>query len=167
MENSTLSGNPVTDLSSVADIARPSERAGPFTESEKFVVFQIENEFFGVPAVAVKEVAQPIPVSPLPTSPAWLHGLANLRGEIVAMVNLKYRGSSAHISQKSKIVVFRPPEFDTPVGFIADKISEIVSVAKPEITPDEDPNLVGTTTVNSNKVRLFNVERLFSSLVSE
>lgn len=107
MENLTLSVNADIDLSSVLDLNDPDENIGSVSECEKFVVFQIEGEFFALPAVAVKEVAHPLPLTHLPDSPTWLQGLSNLRGDIVAIVNFNLGKSAPRITPKSKIVIFK------------------------------------------------------------
>jgi chemotaxis signal transduction protein len=163
MENLTLSEQSDIDLFLVPNIAEPTKPIEPVTESEKFVIFQIDDGFFAVPAVSVTEVAQPMAVTALPGSPKWLQGLSNLRGEIVAIVNFEYRKAILRVTQKSKCVVFRPKQMDTPVGFIADRIAEIVSVPENAIRPSEDPNLRGTTEVNSVAIGILDTEKLFAS----
>ena len=164
MENLTLSVNADIDLSSVLDLSDQDENIGAVSDCEKFVVFQIEDEFFAVPAVAVKEVTHPLPVTALPDSPNWLQGISNLRGEIVAIVNLNHRKSAPRISPKSKIVILKTAKFDTLVGFFADRISEIVAIAGSSIERTEDPNILGRATINANSVGLFDIDRLFASI---
>jgi purine-binding chemotaxis protein CheW len=163
MENLTLSEQPEIDLFSFPDFADQTTQIEPVIESEKFVIFQIDDGFFAVRAVSVTEVAQPMAVTALPKSPKWLQGLSNLRGEIVAIINLEYRRATPRVTPKSKFVVFRPKQMDTPVGFIADRIAEIVSVTANAIRPSDDPNLLGTTEVNSVTIGLLDTDKLFAS----
>ncbi|MBK7707991.1 MAG: purine-binding chemotaxis protein CheW [Acidobacteria bacterium] len=164
MENLTLSVNADIDLSSVLDLNDPDENIGSVSECEKFVVFQIEGEFFALPAVAVKEVAHPLPLTHLPDSPTWLQGLSNLRGDIVAIVNFNLGKSAPRITPKSKIVIFKTPQFDTLVGILADKISEIVAIPGSSIERTEDPNILARATINGNSIGLFDIDRFFASI---
>lgn len=135
------------------------------SDIEKFVVFQIDDEFFAVPVTGVSEVAQSLPLTALPNSPAWLHGVANLRGELLAVINLDYRKSPPKVLPKSKIVVFRPTEYDNPIGLVADRICEVVPIRSSAIEPADDPNLIGRIKLNTHSVRLFDTEKLFSSTI--
>ena len=56
------------------------------TDGEKFVVFFLEGELFALPAAQITEIVRPLDFTPLPNSPAWLHGIANLRGEIAKTI---------------------------------------------------------------------------------
>lgn len=153
------------DLTSVLELPASLTSEVPDSKIEKFVVFQVDDDFFGVPATGVKEVALPQPITLLPGSPVWLHGLANLRGEIVAIANFPYRRNPFRISSRSKIVVFRLAEFDTLVGFVVDKISEIVAIRGSDVKPSADVNIQGVAKLNSADVGILDVDRLFSSLV--
>lgn len=160
MNITATDGGPAIDLSSVLEYPEIDLAGNSSAEAVKFVIFQIDDEFFGVPATSVTEVALPLPVTILPNSPDWLSGLINLRGEIVAVVRLQYRKGPERLSTRSKLIVFRPERFDTPIAFVADKISEIVAVPPEVIETAADSNLTGLARVNSNRVRLLDVERL-------
>jgi len=162
MENPVPSVSPaVPVLNSTAVHAQPEQNP----EIEKFVVFQIDDEFFAVPVTDVSEVAQSLPLTALPKSPAWLHGVANLRGELLAVIDLDYRKSQTKILPKSKIVVFRPSVFDHPIGLVADRICEFVPIRVSAIEPAEDPNLIGRISHNSNSVGLFDTAKLFAASI--
>jgi purine-binding chemotaxis protein CheW len=158
-------GGPAIDLSSVLEPTEPELTGNTTANGAKFVIFQIDDEFFGVPATSVTEVAHPLAVTALPNSPDWLSGLINLRGDIVAVARLRYRTGTERLTAKSKLIVFRPVRFDTPIAFVADKIAEIVSVADDAIETAADSNLIGLTRVNSNRVRLLDLDRLFDGFL--
>lgn len=160
--------NPVLSVSPAASVLNPpAPHAQPEQnpEIEKFVVFQIDDEFFAVPVTVVSEVAQSLPLTVLPNSPPWLHGVANLRGELLAVINLEYRKSQTKILPKSKIVVFRPSVYDHPIGIVADRICEVVPIRSSAIEPAEDPNLTGRIRLNTNSVGLLDASRLFAATI--
>ncbi len=156
---------PAIDIDLASALPDSLAPESPDSNIEKFVVFQVDDDFFGVPAISVKEVALPQATASLPGAPAWLHGLANLRGEIVAIANFPFRRNAFRISSRSKIVVFRLAAFDTLVGFVVDKISEVVAIRGGDVRPSTDADVQGVATLNSADVRILDVDRLFNSLV--
>ncbi len=162
MENSAQSPRPAAPVLNPQAAAAQNESV---SDIEKFVVFQIDDGFFAVPVTDVSEVAQSLPLSALPHSPAWLHGVANLRGELLAVINLDYRKSQAKVLPKSKIVVFRPAEYDNPIGLVADRICEVVPIRSSAIEPADDPNLIGRISLNTHSVGLFDTGKLFSATI--
>lgn len=99
------------------------------TPGEKFVVFFLSNKLYGILAREVAEVSQPLEIAALPNAPGWLLGIANLRGEIIAIANLpKILGENFPISTaKTKLLVLKTKNFDTAIAFPVDKLTEIVA----------------------------------------
>lgn len=170
MNNTTPNIEPMFDLSSL-DL--PELTSSFFTDKqtansdgEKFVVFFLDDGSFAVSANQVTEVVRPLPFTPLPNSPVWLGGIANLRGEIISVLNLSQicNKQSAPASPKSKLIVLRPKIFDSPIAFPVDKLSEIITLAKDEIEPAEDSRFFGKAAHHSGVVYLLDTEKLFSSL---
>src|ERR1700743_2669808 len=58
-------------------------------ESAQFVTFHVADLFFGIEAVRVQEVLRYQEMTPIPLSPEAIRGLINLRGQIVAAVDMR------------------------------------------------------------------------------
>lgn len=152
------------DLTNFTDF---SDKSSSNPQSEKFVVFSMDGELFAVSSQLVTEVVQPLTVTALPNSPEWLYGIANLRGEIVSVLNLSKlcRRKPSVFSPKTKLIIFRPTFFDSPVAFSVDRISEIVGFEAENLTFAEEPFILGKAALNSNSVNLLDTEKIFSSLL--
>ena len=137
------------------------------TDGEKFVVFFLGDELYAVHAARVAEIVRPLEYTPLPNSPDWLHGIANLRGEIVSVLNLsKICGkASARDSSKSKLIVLKTNHGASAVAFPVDRLSEIITLAVEQIQPPEDLRLLGCAVYKTASVSLLDTEKLFASLV--
>lgn len=75
------------------DILRLVAQADPALPSTspaggKIVCFQLGEQIFGLPICAVKETIAPRPLTRLPLCPDFLLGLLNLRGDVVAVLDL-------------------------------------------------------------------------------
>ena len=55
------------------------------------LLFPVGPEWFALPLSAVREVIPSQTVTRLPGSPPWLHGLTNLRGELVPVIDVAIR----------------------------------------------------------------------------
>ncbi len=137
------------------------------SDGEKFVVFFLDDEFFAVQAREVAEIVRPLDFTPLPNSPAWLYGIANLRGEIISVLNLsKICGkTSANGSAKSKLIVLKSKHCAAAVAFPVDRLSEIITFAPEDIEPAEDVRFFGQAVHKTACVQLLDTENLFSTLV--
>ena len=136
-------------------------------DGEKFVVFFLDDTLFAIPAREVTEVIRPLRYTPLPNSPSWLAGIANLRGEIIPVINLAQfcHKQAAPVSAKSKFIVLRPRVYDSPVAFPIDKLNEIVTLHRDEISFEAVSYFFGESVYKSSPVYLLDTNRIFSSLL--
>ena len=147
---------------SFSDDEKSAQKSG-----EKFVVFVLGDEFFAVSAKQVAEVVQPLPLTTLPNVPEWLLGMANLRGNIISVVNLLklWDKKTLPVSSKTKFIVLRSQDSDSSVAFTVDKLSEIVNLPNDDIQfIKDDKSLYGKAIHKSNILHLIDTEKLISSL---
>lgn len=138
---------------------------------ERFVVFFLSEQLYGISAQNVAEVSQPVPIAALPNAPEWLSGIGNLRGEIMAVVDLPtIVGERSKIaSPKTKLIVLNTKKYDTAIAFPADKLCEIVILdEKNFITAggEKSPYVSASFTYQSNIVRLIDCDKLLKSLAA-
>ena len=57
----------------------------------QFIVFKLANEEYAIPIEDVKEVTHTPLISKMPKSPSFIKGVANIRGEIIAVLDLEER----------------------------------------------------------------------------
>jgi chemotaxis signal transduction protein len=147
------------------------DRPQPVKNGEKFVSFSLGDAIFAVRASAVAEVSHPLPVTPLPGSPKALIGIAPLRGEIVAVIDLKTlvdeRSQNAAPKPKTLILKANGSDSETPVAFPVDKIGEIITLPLTDVKPianGASPFISGQTGHGSAMIRIVDCGRLSSVL---
>ncbi len=157
------------DFTNLTNSFLPDEIKSP-SNGVKYLVFFLDEELYAVSTKEVAEVASPLQTTPLPNTPEWLIGIANLRNEIISVVSLptllKKQNSTA--SPKSKLIVLQSPNSAPYVAFRADRLSEIISLRKDEIQLDEDEKLScisGKAVHLSNHLTLIDTEKILSSLI--
>ncbi|WP_051345840.1 chemotaxis protein CheW [Thermodesulfovibrio yellowstonii] len=106
-----------------------------FEEEEKlseYVTFVIENESFAINMAPVQEIIRVPEMVHVPKSPPSLMGLANLRGSILPIINLRkvFGISSREIDESSRIIVIN---LGQPLGFLVDRVLSVINVEESAI----------------------------------
>ncbi|OQX77618.1 MAG: hypothetical protein B6D64_08010 [Bacteroidetes bacterium 4484_276] len=57
---------------------------------KKLVVFQIDNQRFALPLPVVERVVQVVEIFPLPKMSDYVHGIINLHGKIIPVINMRF-----------------------------------------------------------------------------
>jgi purine-binding chemotaxis protein CheW len=103
-------------------------------DARQFVIFHVKNEMFAVPLAEVKEIIRMPNVVRMPLSPAALEGLANLRGTVLPVINLRsvFGFDSAAHDDATRVVVL---DQGRPVGLVVDRMANVVTVEADDIEP--------------------------------
>lgn len=110
------------------------ESANAFTE---VIVFELLGKEYAFEAEHVAEIIDFVPTTTVALSDELIDGIINIRGQIVAIVSLhKKLGIESKKYQNSKIIICGINE--TRVGFIVDKISDILSVKATDIKEQDE-----------------------------
>jgi purine-binding chemotaxis protein CheW len=112
------------------------------TQELQLVIFKIGKEEFGVAINQVREIVRLVPITPVPKAPVFVEGVVNLRGQILAVVDLATRLSlkGDDRSEKTRIIVVEV-EGHT-VGMIVDEVTEVLRLASESI--DQTPELIAS-----------------------
>jgi purine-binding chemotaxis protein CheW len=117
---------------------------GQSGENEKFVIFQLGDEHYGLPVAAVDEVVRcPDHLTRVPRAPSFVEGVMNLRGKVVPVIDQRRRFSVAgDLSlDRCRVIIVELDGFQT--GFVVDRVSDVLAVptadlrSAPELTADE------------------------------
>lgn len=135
---------------------------------EKFVVFEIENTLYAIPSGRVAEVVRMLPVTVIPNIPGWFLGIANLRGDILSVIDLAgvIGDKPADSSTKSKLVVLSSENTETNLAFKVERLREIVALSEEQIespSPDQK-HLAGIADYKSTELKLLDVQAIISTL---
>lgn len=109
-------------------------------EETQLVVFKIGDEEFGVNIHQVREIVRLVPITPIPRAPGFIEGVVNLRGQILAVIDLakKLDLVSQSRSEKTRIVVVEVE--DNTVGMIVDEVTEVLRMSNTQI--ESTPSII-------------------------
>lgn len=114
--------------------AEASDDAQDVGHDNQFVTFAVAGEMFAVPMGPVQEIIRVPEVARLPLAPAVLDGLANLRGRVLPIINLRrlfHCPTQAHDDATRAVVI----NLGQPLGFVVDRVASVLSVEPHEIEP--------------------------------
>ena len=114
----------------------------------QIVGLRIGRETLGVPISLVREIVRVPEITPVPNAPEHIEGVINLRGKVIAVMDLSKRFGEAAVerSSKSRIVVVELEE--RLVGLLVNSASEVLRISPSDIEapqnvfPNEDMNYV-------------------------
>ena len=108
---------------------------------KSFVGFVVGNIAYAVPIASVREIVNPVLLSELPHAPPAVAGVADHRGEIVPIIDLRTRFGLAPIGdpRKSKWILLEVEGHG--VGLAVDRVTEVFGNGAAEIKP---PPQLGT-----------------------
>jgi len=103
----------------------------------EFVTFLIADEAFAINMAPVQEIIRVPQVVKVPKSPPSLMGLANLRGKVLPVVNLKtiFGVAQEEVDELNRVIVV---DFGQMVGFLVDKVASVINVDESKIESSSD-----------------------------
>ncbi len=101
----------------------------------QMVSFVLNEEEFGVDILKVQEIIRIVELTRVPNAPHFVEGVINLRGRIVPVIDLRKRFGlpQNELDKNSRIVIVAVNNL--VVGFLVDKVKEVLRVPKAVIEP--------------------------------
>lgn len=101
----------------------------------KIYNFHLNSEWYGIPIEFVREIAPLLRATAVPGTPDYVAGVVNLRGEVVAVLNLKrlleLPPSPGHKSSHILIVCCQ----ELVMGFLVDDVADMMEIALDKLEP--------------------------------
>ncbi len=103
-------------------------------KQDKLVLaFNLSAAEFGLDISCVREVLKPQTIHPFPNAPAFIEGVIELRGHIIAVMDLGkiFNIKVSAESPRTRIILCRTKNFI--IGLIVDNVSEVISLSQDDI----------------------------------
>lgn len=135
---------------------------------KQYVVFQLEDELYGVDIHQVTRIEKMMPLTRVPNAPPFVLGVCNLRGSVIPVIELKKRlGLPSHPDENAKVIIVNIGK--QLVGMIIDASVDVTSLDSSEIEPS--PSLVtgvdarfiqGVAKISNRLLIILDMERVLS-----
>ena len=124
---------------------------GTAEQTEESIVqmasFRVGNEEYVIDIMRIKEIINPLKITPVPSSSDLIEGMINLRGVIIPIVDLRTRfrvPKEGWVKQPKYIIVAVSGRI---VGIVVDEVLEVVRITRnlikpsPEISQGREPGI--------------------------
>jgi purine-binding chemotaxis protein CheW len=113
--------------------------------STQYLTFLVAGEEYAVNILKVKEIIEYDTVTAVPNTAPWIRGVTNLRGNVVAVIDLAVKfGLPASQASRFSCIVITEVSYDEEtltLGVMADSVSQVLDFPENEI---ESPPPFGT-----------------------
>jgi purine-binding chemotaxis protein CheW len=96
--------------------------------SRQFATFEVADQLFGVEVHTVQEVLSYNEYTPVPLAPPAVGGLFNLRGQVIAAVDLRVQLGLARQAMQGPVMNVILRGDGEPVSLLVDRIGEVVDL---------------------------------------
>ncbi|MEW6683649.1 MAG: chemotaxis protein CheW [Nitrospirota bacterium] len=144
-------------------------------ETAQYLTFTLAGEEYAVSILKVREIIRYDPtLTTVPTMPAWVRGVINLRGSVVPVIDLavKLGVPSGAITNRTCVVVVEAlvNGDHTVAGIMADSVSEVKVLAPGDVepppefgTPIRGDLLKGLGKIGARFVLILDIDRVLST----
>ncbi len=139
--------------------------------NSQYVTFYVADEVFGFPMASVLEIIRLPETIHVPLTPGALVGLANLRGSVLPVIDLRHllQLDKGDYNDATRIIV---TDVGTPVGLVVDRVARVMEVEHERIDNGEQVHSSINTAYLSGVIKSDSGEPLiqllnFESLISQ
>jgi purine-binding chemotaxis protein CheW len=137
---------------------------------ERVILFALGTTTFAVAARNVREVDRAPEVTPVPGVPIWLNGVANLRGDLISVVDLRAFLGVEAAAPAGRMLVVASDTGEIVSAFLVDAVPGMALVASSDLMrPDAisdariQPYIVGIVEHEGHLVTVLDAERILNA----
>ena len=145
-------------------------------DTEQLLTFIVAGEEYGVDILRVQEIRGWSNPMPIPNTPPYIKGVINIRGDVVAIADLRERLGLPRLPYGPTTVVVvlhvRTNGSERVMGVIGDAMSDVTNVpasaikAPPQFRAGETSVAKGIVTLETKMITILDVDRIFDSAES-
>ncbi|MBY2477968.1 chemotaxis protein CheW [Clostridioides difficile] len=135
----------------------------------KYLKFKVDEQDFGIEIEKVVEIVGNQEIIFIPELPTYSKGIINLRGKIIPIIDMRLRLKKIDLIITNCIYIVVIETKDLLVGFMVDKVDEIISLEKSQISPPprvtleySDYFVSGIGEIESKIITLLDLEKLLT-----
>ncbi|HBC97778.1 MAG TPA: chemotaxis protein CheW [Clostridium sp.] len=106
---------------------------GEDTQKDKYLIFILANEFYGIDIKYVIEIIGIQPISKIPELPEYIKGIINLRGKIIPIMDVRLRFKEEYREYNNRTCIVVIEVEDVTIGLVVDSVLEVVDIPDFEI----------------------------------
>lgn len=144
--------------------------AAKTTEENEVLSFRLGKEEYAISILKVQEIRGYEEPTLLPSAPACIKGIQNLRGSIVPIVDMRilFKLGEPTYDQFTVVIVLNIKNH--VIGMVVDSVSDVVTLEPEQVRPapemgstTEGDYITGLGTIDERMLILLDIDRLMSS----
>lgn len=164
------------EVAGVAGVTAMGESEGQATATEtdeaRYLLFTLADTRYAAKVGHVIEIATIPELTPVPNVPNWVRGVANLRGEILAVLDFRLFLGLEPLGQSDagRMLVTRTGHDDLTAGLVVDAVNGVTTLRTAELQPPTSPIedklsafLLGVQEHDGRLVAALDLERLLTA----
>ena len=97
-------------------------------EQDQYLVFSVKGQEFAFQTIRVQEITSWLETSDVPNAPAYIEGIASLRGRLATVLDFRKRFGFPvkERDEDTRVIVVEQEDF--PIGIIVDSVDEVLQI---------------------------------------
>lgn len=116
-------------------MSRPTQFGDGVSDQLQLVTFSIGGEEFGVEILKVQEIVRSMEMTRVPSAPAFVEGVVNLRGRVIPIIDMRKRFGLERKDHDSRTRIIVIDMNGVVTGFVVDSVSEVLRLPRNTIEP--------------------------------
>lgn len=136
----------------------------------KYLSFFLGGEEYGLEILKVHEIIGVLPVTRVPRTPGYIRGVINLRGKVIAIMDLRLRFGMEPAEDTEQTCIIVVQVGGVQVGIVVDRVSEVLDIGEadvedaPSFGVDVDTDyLIGIAKTGGRVRLLLEIDRVLSA----
>jgi purine-binding chemotaxis protein CheW len=119
----------------MSPVLPPPAAGGAGAAGVQLCTFRVAGEDFAIDIMRVREIIQPVELTPVPEAPAHVAGVLRFRGEVVPVVDLRRRLGlpAGPPSRRARFVVVKVA--GGLLGLMVDEVGEVLRLTRGDLRP--------------------------------
>jgi purine-binding chemotaxis protein CheW len=142
--------------------------------TNKYLIFTINNEDYGIPISKVREVIRYVSITPIHEASMFLKGVINLRGKIIPIIDMRAKFGINFKDYNDRtifiIVDVSGAKDIINIGIAVDSVHDVIDMKEGDLekTPDiglklKSQYLYGIAKVNDEMLMILNMDKILTS----
>ena len=140
----------------------------------RYLTFMLGTDSYGLPVLNVREIIRLCPITPVPRMPDYVKGVINLRGTVIAVIDLraKFEMPASTLGDRCCVIIVQIRSLtggaSTLMGAVVDAVEEVVNLGASDIEPTPDFGgtldtryMLGVATIRGGVKTLLDIEKIF------
>jgi len=109
------------------------------TQSTQYITFRLGDELFAINVAQVREVLDLTEITKVPSAPAYMRGVVNVRGSAIPVVDLRRRfglpPTAETVNTRILVLELEIEGEAAVIGGIADSVNEVIELDPSQVNP--------------------------------